>query len=208
MTTPPRTLQISQATNILLSPTKSALPRYRAYIHARNRFFSAFPPNGQFVRIHTPSANLLCGLYATVISFQHQHPGLSPSPTLEDLLSVCRNCGFDNKGNLSGDQLSLVFSAWGEKTVFDDEGGKAKRRCQLGYLSRYNGPGWEEEAERGEDVPVMMGTSEVDTEEEGGEKDDILRLWVWNDGGWSGGGMGHWEGVRRVGEGEGGKMCH
>ncbi|KAK4202842.1 hypothetical protein QBC40DRAFT_220584 [Triangularia verruculosa] len=201
MTTPSSKLQISQATDILLSPTKSTLPRYRAYIHARNRFFSAFPPQGQFVRIHTPSDNLLCGLYAIVISFQHQHPGTSPSPTLEDLLSVCRSCGFDNEGNLSGDQLSLVFSTWGAKVLLDDtdDGGRAKkRRCQLGYLSRYNGPGWEEEARKGEDVPVMMGTREVDTEEQG---HDILRLWVWNDGGWAGGGMGHWEGIRRVDEG-------
>ncbi|KAK4660994.1 hypothetical protein QC762_123860 [Podospora pseudocomata] len=193
----PTNARVSQATDILLSPTKPTLGRYRAYIHARNRFFSAFHPKGRFVRIPTPSDNLLCGLYAIVISFQHQHPGLTPAPTLEHLLSVCRGCGFDNEGNLSGDQLSLVFSAWGDKTVFDDGGEPNRRRCQLGYLSRYNGPGWEDEAERGEDVPVMMGTREVDTEE---EKGDILRLWVWNDGGWAGGGMGHWEGIRRVGE--------
>ncbi|KAK0665121.1 hypothetical protein QBC41DRAFT_367764 [Cercophora samala] len=203
---------VSRATDVLLSPTKSTLPRYRAYTHARNRFFSAFPPDGRFVRIHTPSDKLLCGLHAIVISLRHQHPGLSPSPTLEDLLSVCGSCGFGSGGNLSGDELSLVFSAWGEGTVFDDDdddnsgssggGNASRRRCQLGYLSRYNGPGWEEEAERGEDVPVMMGTKEVDTEEEEGEKGDILRLWVWNDGGWAGGGMGHWEGIRRAGEEE------
>ncbi|KAK0712229.1 hypothetical protein B0T21DRAFT_297622 [Apiosordaria backusii] len=200
MSTQSRNARISQATDILLSPTKSTLPRYRAYIHARNRFFSTFSSNGQFVRLPTPSDNLLCGLYAVVISFQHQHPGLSPSPTLEDLLSICRSCGFDNEGNLSGDQLSLVFSVWGEKTVFNE--GEGRRRCQLGYLSRYNGPGWEEEAKRGEDVPVMMGTREVNTDEEEGEKGDILRLWVWNDGGWVRGGMGHWEGIRRVDEEE------
>lgn len=67
----------------------------------------------------------------------------------------------------------------------------------MGYLSWYNGFGWEDEVEKGEDVLVMMGIREVDMEE---EKGDILRLWVWNDGGWVGGGMGYWEGIRKVGE--------
>jgi len=45
----------------------------------------------------------------------------------------------------------------------------------------------------------MMNTPDVETGEVG---EDIVRVWVWNDGGSLRGGLGHFEGIRRPTERE------
>lgn len=77
-------------------------------------------------------------------------------------------------GWFTADQLAAVFAEWGKR-----EGIK----CQLGYVS-----------EDADGLPVMMSTAEVDTDDVG---EEIVRVWVWNDGGSMSGQIGHFEGLRR-----------
>lgn len=102
----------------------------------------------------------------------------------------------DNTDNLSGDQLAAVFSEWVREHLLGMRG-------QLGYLSEVEGWEYGEGYDGGREVPVMMDTGDVKTEEGEGEEGDIIRVWVWNDGRWMEGGMGHWEGVRGLREEEG-----
>ncbi|KAK4189293.1 hypothetical protein QBC35DRAFT_149297 [Podospora australis] len=177
------------AHDILLTP-RSTVSQYRSYLPARNLFWHSFP-GGIFQRIPTPSENLLCAFHALVLSFAAQHdPSLSP-PTLpqlqnilDDLRPIFEAAGMFNSSNLSGDQLAAVFWHWGKEFLPD-------QRCQLGYISSI--PGWEED-EGG--VPVLVGTGDIKEGEE--VEEDIVRVWVWNDSLWEGGGMGHFEGVKRV----------
>ncbi|KAK4226186.1 hypothetical protein QBC38DRAFT_236460 [Podospora fimiseda] len=183
---------ISQALDILPFLLPSNPKKYTRYLPPRNLFFSSFPPNGQFIRLPTPSNNLLCGLYAIILSFQHRYPSLIPIPTLKQLHSIILQQAKEHekligltyeKSNLTGDQLSACFSEWVRIYI-------PGKRGQLGWVS---------EVEQGKgEIPVMMDTKEVKVEEEGNEKEDIIRVWVWNDGGWVNGGMGHWEGIKRV----------
>ncbi|KAK4159764.1 hypothetical protein QBC43DRAFT_246769, partial [Cladorrhinum sp. PSN259] len=193
-------IRTSRAFDIITTDLIAKNPRkYTRYLRPRQIFFSSFPPSGEFVRLHTPSTNLLCAFYALMLSYTHQHPNLKPVPALSQLQDIFERqkkefrelTGMDNEGDLTGDQLASVFAEW-VRVYFE-----GRKRGQLGYLSVVEE--WEygdEENENGREVPVMMDTGEVSVEEE--EREDIVRVWVWNDGGWVGGGMGHWEGVKRV----------
>lgn len=199
---PPRALlRVSQATDILLDPARASAPRYLAYRHARARFWESFP-SGRYARLPTPGTDLECGLHALRLSMLHQLPpsvvaGQLP-PTLAELRAVYRaavavgardagaGAAVANDTYFSADQLAAVFAEWGRRQLRDPP-----LRCQLGYVSDGTG----DEAYDG--LPVMMGTPELDTAEEGGPDQGIARVWVYNDG-WSlRGGVGHFEGIRR-----------
>ncbi|KAK4142353.1 uncharacterized protein C8A04DRAFT_29979 [Dichotomopilus funicola] len=111
--------------------------------------------------------------------------------------------GMGNGSWFTADQLAAVFAEWGRKflNVVEEEeeedgtagdeatAGGTKIRCQMGWVM-----------DRDEEVgvegwPVMMNTPDVDTGETG---EGIVRVWVWNDGGSLRGGVGHFEGLRRV----------
>ncbi|KAL2256283.1 hypothetical protein VTK26DRAFT_1899 [Humicola hyalothermophila] len=92
---------------------------------------------------------------------------------------VKRMMGSEHGGWFTADQLAAVFAEWGRR-----EGVK----CQLGYVSEDIGG-----------LPVMMSTKDVDTDDVG---EDIVRVWVWNDGASMTGGVGHFEGLRRPTEEE------
>ncbi|KAK3994894.1 hypothetical protein QBC44DRAFT_235063 [Cladorrhinum sp. PSN332] len=191
-------------------PSSKHLPttnprKYTRYVPARNLFFSSFP-SGVFSRIRTPSTNLLCGLYAIILSFTHQHPTLEPVPNIPQLNMIVLKQAKEyalltgvmdsstSTDNLTGDQLAAVFAEWVRMYM---PGGR--KRGQLGYLSEVEGWDYgagEGEKQEGREVPVMMDTADVKVEEEEEEGGDIVRIWVWNDGRWVNGGMGHWEGIK------------
>ncbi|KAK0714840.1 hypothetical protein B0H67DRAFT_460883, partial [Lasiosphaeris hirsuta] len=166
----------SHATDILLTPL-AALPRGRAYLVARNRFWAAFP-RGAYRRLPTPGTDLECAFHALRISMAHQAPSL-PVPTLEELRGVFfggavagenATVGMDNGNNFSVDQLGAVFGEWGASRGL---------RCQLGYVSD-------------EGRPVLINTAAVTA---GDEDPAVVRIWVYNDGASLRGWMGHYEGI-------------
>ncbi len=177
---------LSLAPDILQTPS-ATVPRYAAYVRARHRFWDAFP-EGRYARLPTPGTDLECGLHALILSVrhQHQHPSSSavsvpvPVPTLAELRAVVRALGLDGDGGnwFTADQLAAVFAEWGRARGL---------RCQMGWVvdEEVDGRGW----------PVMMNTPEVETGEVG---EGIVRVWVWNDGTSLRGGIGHFEGVRRL----------
>ncbi|KAK3390845.1 hypothetical protein B0H63DRAFT_539310 [Podospora didyma] len=190
---PPSHPHISQASDILQDPARATIPRYRAYVHARNRFWTAFP-DGNFIRLHTGSTNLECAFYAVVLSMAHQTPSsFEPQPAVDELREIFfstvlagrnESAGLDNENNLGADQIAAVFSEWGR--------GKGLR-CQLGVVTPVDDDDL---------VPVMMNTPEADKSD---PDEGIVRVWVYNDG-WSlRGGMGHFEGIKRPGGEEGGE---
>ncbi|KAK0643260.1 hypothetical protein B0T16DRAFT_415590 [Cercophora newfieldiana] len=172
----PSPLPIHTATDILLLPSRYP-PRYRATHLARTHFWTSFP-HGNYTRLPTPGTNLECGFHALRLSMEHQHPSL-PVPELEELRGVfaameAENAavGMDNVNNFSADQLGAVFGAWGE--------GKGIK-CQMGYVAD-------------DGVPVLVNTRSVTGENTG---EDVVRVWVYNDGAALRGLMGHFEGMRR-----------
>ncbi|KAK0701663.1 hypothetical protein B0T26DRAFT_734209 [Lasiosphaeria miniovina] len=178
---------IEQAADILLDAARAQLPRSRAYVHARQRFWDAFP-GGRFVRLATPGDDLECALHAAIISMEHQAAPRSgsslPLPTVEELRDIFFSgpvteynevVGLSNVNDLTADQLSAVFEEWGRANL------PAGTRCQLGYVTD-------------DGVPVMMNTPDVETAD---PDPTVLRIWVFNDGASLRGGVGHYEGIRR-----------
>ncbi|KAK4125468.1 hypothetical protein N657DRAFT_567543, partial [Parathielavia appendiculata] len=217
--------RVSEATDILQDPSKSALPRYAAYRRARARFWEAFP-DGVYARLPTPGTNLECGFYALILSMRHQLPAGSRIATMEELRAVFGgvevseeggsvgvdlgnlNSNFRSNGYRTGtaaagwftaDQLAAAFAAWGRRYLNPDGPGQRHGQGQGRVRCQL---GWvmdRDENEGEEGWPVMMNTPEVDTAEVG---EGIVRVWVWNDGASLRGGVGHFEGVRRPTEGE------
>lgn len=196
----PPLLPISRATDLALDPVKSTLPRYRAYLRARHRFWDAFPDGGAFVRLPTPGTDLECGFHALRLSMRHQHSSGHTStgegraevriPTLDELRLVYRTgavarenemAGLENGSWFTADQLAAVFAEWGRRFLNggDSEGPEVK--CQMGYVAD-------------DGMPIMMNTPWVET---GEVSEGIVRVWVYNDGESLRGGVGHFEGVRR-----------
>ncbi|KAK4245155.1 hypothetical protein C7999DRAFT_43288 [Corynascus novoguineensis] len=208
-------LPVSRAVDILPTP-RSALPRYAAYVRARHRFWEAFPgvdgAGGAYVRLPTPGTDLECGFHALILSMRHQVCGggggeaeaeaeaegraaVLRVPTLDELRSVFGGAvvqgenartAMGNGSWFTADQLAAVFAEWGRRFPVG-------KRCQMGWVM-----------DRDEEVgvegwPVMMNTPDVETGEVG---EDIVRVWVWNDGGSLRGGLGHFEGIRRPTERE------
>ncbi len=229
--------QIHQAYDILSDPAQASLPRSRAYVKARNRFWAAFPPSGRYQRLHTSGGDLECAFHALRISVAEQRGylpsyqvGSSPSPpqsrsgdessavvstvegtgtgtgpvtetetpqevekellpipTLASLRGIFTSMsqqnsafGMFNTNNFSADQLAAVFAEWGAERGL---------RCQLGYVAD-------------DGVPVLVNTARVTTDDEG---DDVVRVWVYNDGASLRGEMGHYEGISRVDDRKGGE---
>lgn len=172
------TPQIHKATDILLSPTRYP-PRYRAYHLARSHFWSAFP-SGAYIRLSTPGTDLECGFHALRLSIESQYPSLRVPglPELREIFAAMEAenaaVGMDNVNNFSADQLGAVFSAWGE-------GYLSGRKCQMGYVAD-------------DGVPVLVNTRSVTGEASG---EDVVRVWIYNDGAALRGFMGHFEGIRR-----------
>ncbi|KAL2130713.1 hypothetical protein VTI74DRAFT_6073 [Chaetomium olivicolor] len=221
-THPAKPLPLHQATDLLLDPIKSTQPRYRAYIHARHRFWDSFPA-GLYARLPTPGIDLECGLYALRLSMQHQHPGVR-APTLRELRAVFGGrvvrgenemAGMDNRAWFTVDQLGAVFAEWGRQYLNGDDaggagGGDGEEDGEgegEGGIADDDGEGRTKKTRKkgrvrcqmgyvaNDGVPVMMDTPEIETAEENGE--GIVRVWVYNDG-WSlSGGVGHFEGMRR-----------
>ncbi|KAL2266911.1 hypothetical protein VTJ83DRAFT_4188 [Remersonia thermophila] len=221
-----RPLRVSLATDILADPVRSALPRYAAYRRARARFWEAFPDGdgrgGAYVRLPTSGAALECGLHALALSLGHQLPsqpaaarlGLRP-PGVAELREVVRlmnrerslaaaigpgdgglgrgvvGVGGGNWSWFGADEVAAIFYAWGSRVRSGVDAGEGKRptlRFQLGWVT-------DPDPEAGDEGwPVMMNTPEVET---GEEAEDIVRVWIWNDGGSLRGGVGHFEGIRR-----------
>jgi len=172
-------LPCHQASDILLDPLRAALPRSRAYIHARNRFWMVFP-SGRYIRLPTPGTNLECGFHALRLSIAEQSPSLRV-PTLEELRRVFASqeaenaaAGMVNTDNFSADQLGAVFSSWGEGQGV---------RCQLGYVAD-------------DGVPVLINTASVTADD---ADPGVVRVWVYNDGAALRGLMGHFEGITKPG---------
>ncbi|KAK4449944.1 hypothetical protein QBC34DRAFT_85867 [Podospora aff. communis PSN243] len=174
--------QTHRATDILLHPSRYP-PRYRFHHLARSHFWNAFP-SGTYTRIPTPGTDLECGFHALRLSIEVQCPSLRV-PSLEELRNIFAKMeeanaavGMDNVNDFSADQLGAVFGAWGE-----GEG----VRCQMGYVSGDDG------------VPVLINTRNVTAEDEG---EDVVRVWVYNDGAALMALMGHFEGIKRPQGGE------
>ncbi|KAL2121538.1 hypothetical protein VTJ04DRAFT_5565 [Mycothermus thermophilus] len=183
---------------------------------------------GAYVRLPTSGAALECGLHALALSLRHQLPsqpaavkyGLQP-PTVQELRDVVRQMnqeaaaaaaaaasidlgrgvvgvGAGNWNWFGADEMVTVFCAWGKQAcsriqVGEGEEEPPKLRFQLGWVTdpdpEVGDEGW----------PVMMNTPEVETGEVG---EDIVRVWIWNDGASYRGGVGHFEGIRRPTEEE------
>ncbi|KAL2148565.1 hypothetical protein VTH82DRAFT_2119 [Thermothelomyces myriococcoides] len=210
-------MPVSRAVDIAPDP-RSALPRYAAYLRARHRFWEAFPDDGRYVRLPTPGTDLECGFHALILSMRHQLGGGGGGgdagdggevriPTLEELRAVYHSAvvqaenagaGMANASWFTADQLAAVFAEWGRRFLCGGDGdgdgdsgaGEQRRRwrCQMGWVT-------DRDEELGlEGWPVMMNTPDVETGEVG---EDIVRVWVWNDGGSLRGGIGHFEAIRR-----------
>ncbi|KAK0619954.1 hypothetical protein B0T14DRAFT_430573, partial [Immersiella caudata] len=174
--------QTQKATDILNLTTRYP-PRYRFHHLARSHFWTSFP-SGIYTRLPTPGTNLECGFHALRLSMATQCPSLRV-PSLDELRDAFAKMeeanaavGMDNVNNFSADQLGAVFGVWGE-----GEGLK----CQMGYVSGDDG------------VPVLINTKSVTAEDQG---EDVVRVWVYNNGAALVGLMGHFEGIRRPEEGE------
>ncbi|KAL1843321.1 hypothetical protein VTJ49DRAFT_2138 [Mycothermus thermophilus] len=170
---------------------------------------------GAYVRLPTSGAALECGLHALALSLRHQLPpqsaaakfGLQP-PSVQELREVVRFMnqarslsGYDDLGRgvvgvgsgnwnwFGADEMAAIFYAWGKRVGSRIEaGGRPRLRFQLGWVT-------DPDPEAGDEGwPVMMNTPEVDT---GEVAEDIVRVWIWNDGGSMRGGVGHFEGIRR-----------
>ncbi|KAK3901255.1 hypothetical protein C8A05DRAFT_16536 [Staphylotrichum tortipilum] len=178
--------RISRAADILPTPLSSQR-RYAAYVRGRARFWDAFS-HGYYARLNTPGTDLECGFYALILSARWQFPEGVRVPTLKELRGVWREEFGGEGGWLRADEVAAVFNRWGSRYlsgVGGAEGGSW--RCQMGWVT----DGGVEGDEFG--WPVMMNTPDVETGEVG---EDILRVWVWNDGLSLAGGVGHFEGAR------------
>ena len=150
------------------NPSAAAL----SHLHdAANEFVRCFPGHWQI--IETSAEGLLCGWHAVILSLCAQYPAL-PYPTLGELITVFERQSaefaqvfdMENTDNFSVDQVGAVLYSWGRERGLN---------LRLGYL--------EEGAS-----PLLVSHPNED--------EDVLVVWIHNDGLWNGG-IGHFSGMNR-----------
>ena len=130
-------------------------------------------PDLEILTLESSTDGLLCGLYAVILSLRAQYPRL-PYPTRDELLAIFKQqsaefgLDFDmqNTNNLSVDQVAAALYAWGRGEGLN---------LRLGYLEYHNGP-------------LLISHPNED--------EDVLVVWIFNDGQWENGGIGHFSGIR------------
>ena len=145
-----------------------ALARIEA---AAVEFLRSFPVGWQ--SIPTSAEGFLCGWHAVILSMRAQYPAL-PCPAREELIAIFEQQSaefallFDmvNTDNFSVDQVAAVLYSWGREKGLN---------LRLGYLEQGH-------------PPLLISHPNED--------DDVLVVWVHNDGLWDGG-IGHFSGMTR-----------